>query len=124
LKLGVTLGGQGAGVFALERYNTSGTYTPIGTRLDGGGAGGHAIFEIPAAQLTGLQSLSLRLRIVAGNPAATPMPVFLQASQPHGPLTPEDALGNELPTLANGRELSPVLAQNQPGVFDFQVDFS
>lgn len=115
---------NGTGAFSLQRSMQDGTSAPIGNRIDPPGAGGLAIFEIPAAEFAGLQNLNLQLGILGGNPAQAAMSVFLKVDQASGPLTPVDALGNDLPTQANGVRLNPGLSHNVQGYWPFQVDFS
>jgi hypothetical protein len=125
LNIRVTLGAQGAGWFKLERLATNGSFEFAGSRIDGTAIDGDAIFGFSAEQLGAWQwqVLSLRLSVLAGNPAGTDMPVFLLVDQPTGSPAPEDALGKALSKQANGVQLSPKLKQGKPGLFDFQVYF-
>jgi len=123
LHVDVTLGAQGAGVFSLMRLDpATGIYAPIGQRSDNPPDIGHPIFTIPAAQIAALNGgvLSLRLNIVADNPAATPMPVTLRVGQAAGDLNAEDGAGDALPPPVG---LNPDLQPNQPEVYDFDVWF-
>lgn len=124
LEVAVTLDNAGAGWFALERYTAAGAYEPLANRTDGDKVDGDAFFAFSLQQLApwGWAPLSLRIKILAGNPAANAMNVYLRVAQPAGLLSPEDAQGNAIPMQQNGVLLGPLTA-NKPTAFDFLILF-
>lgn len=127
LTIRATLGEEGLGVFALSRYGDDNALHAIGLRLapPEGTSAGHTVFEISQEELDALnpQQLNLQLRALAGNPAQTAMPVFLQIEQPRGELVGRDAMGAELPRLAEGVRLDPDLPYNNEIYWSLQVIF-
>ncbi|HEX8126203.1 MAG TPA: hypothetical protein VF548_11520 [Allosphingosinicella sp.] len=124
LNIRVVISDTGKGAFELWRFTPQGTYEHAGQRADGTRMDDDAHFGFSAEQLTAWlwQPLTLRLVIVAGNPAAQDMRAYMRVDQNSGPLSPIQA-GQNANMLANGVQLLPVLRDNEPGLYDFQVYF-